>query len=131
VLAPGEYRVIFCSAISEDEGDRPQFHFRLEAEYGRIGWADPRGRLIQMFNSAWSSFPSDTSISSDTAGQTWGVSTKPSPGQPNPPPARPLKLSATPKPEQQAVMLLPQFGGRWTTSPLDRMALPLIRNKKK
>ncbi|WP_397381397.1 protein kinase [Prosthecobacter sp.] len=131
VLAPGEYRVIFCSAISEDEADRPQFHFRLEAEYGRIGWADPRGRLIQMFNSAWSSFPSDTSISSDTAGQTWGVSTKPSPGQPNPPPARPLKLSSSPKPERKAVMLLPQFGGRWTTSPLDRLALPLIRHKKK
>ncbi len=131
MLAPGEYRVIFCSAISEDEDDRPQIHFRLEAERGRIGWADPRGRVIQMFNSAWSNFPTNTSITSDPSGQTWGVSDKPSPGKPNPPPVRLLKLSVTPKPERQAVMLLPQFGGRWTTSPLDRMALPLIRNKKK
>lgn len=131
VLAPGEYRVIFCSAISEDDTSPLQFHFRLEAEHGRIGWADPRGRLIQMFSAAWNNFPTDTSITSDPGGQTWGVSTKPSPGQPNPPPARPLKLSSTPKPERLAVMLLPQFGGRWTTSPLDRMALPLIRHKKK
>ncbi|MBN8417797.1 MAG: protein kinase [Verrucomicrobia bacterium] len=131
VLAPGEYRVLFCSAISEDETDRPQIHFRLEAEQGRIGWADPQGRLIQMFNSSWSNFPSDTSITSDTSGQKWGVSVKPSPGQPNPPPARPLKLNATPKPERMAVMLLPQFGGRWSTSPMDRLALPLIRHKKK
>ncbi|MHB1082117.1 MAG: protein kinase domain-containing protein [Prosthecobacter sp.] len=131
VLAPGEYRVLFCSAISEDEADNPQFHFRLEAGHGRIGWADPRGRMIQMFSSAWINFPTDTSITSDPGGQTWGVSTKPSPGQPNPPPLRPLKLSSIPKPERQAVMLLPQFGGRWTTSPLDRLALPLIRHKKK
>lgn len=131
VLAPGEYRVIFCSAISEGEAGLPQFHFRLEAEHGRIGWADPRGRVIQMFSASWNNFPTDTSITSDPGGQTWGISTKPSPGQPNPPPARLLKLSATPKPERQAVMLLPQFGGRWTTSPLDRLALPLIRHKKK
>ena len=131
MLAPGEYRVIFCSAISEEEADRPQFHFRLEAEFGRIGWADPSGRLIQMFRSAWSNFPADTSITSDITGQTWGVSAKPSPGQPNPPPVRTLRLSANPKPERQAVMLLPQFGGRWTASPLDRTALPLIRHKKK
>lgn len=131
VLAPGEYRVLFCSAISEEETDRPQIHFRLEAEQGRIGWADPQGWVIQMFNSAWSHFPSDTSITSDASGQKWGVSAKPSPGLPNPPPARPLKLNATPKPERMAVILLPQFGGRWSASPLDRMALPLIRHKKK
>lgn len=131
VLAPGEYRVIFCSAISEDEAGLPQFHFRLEAEHGRIGWADPRGQVIQMFSAAWSNFPTDSSITSDPSGQTWGISSKPSPGQPNPPPARQLKLSATPKLEHQAVMLLPQFGSRWTTSPQDRLALPLIRHKKK
>jgi serine/threonine protein kinase len=130
MVAPGEYRVIFCSEISEDESTHPQIHFRLEAQRGRIGWADPRGRVIQMFNSSWNNFPADASITSEPNGQSWGVSAKPSPGQPNPPPVRPFKLSVTPKAERQAVMILPQFNGRWTASPLDRMALPLIRTQK-
>ncbi len=131
LLGPGEYRVIVCSEISEDEAAGPQFHFRLEAQRGRIGWADPRGRVIQMFNGNWNNFAADTSISSDPSGRHWGLSEQPSPGQPNSTPARPLKLDVTPKLERQAVMLLPQFGSRWAATPLDRMALPLIRHKKK
>ncbi|WP_395735970.1 protein kinase domain-containing protein [Prosthecobacter sp.] len=131
MLAPGEYRVIFCSEISEEEATLPQIHFRLEAQKGRIGWADPRGRVIQLFNSTWNDFPPDASITSDPAGNNWGLSSKPSPGQPNLPTVRPFKLSVTPRPERQAIMVLPQFDGRWASSPLDRMALPLIRAKKR
>lgn len=131
VLAPGEYRVILCSEFSEDEAGRPQIHFRLEAQRGRIGWADPRGRVIQMFHSSWNNFLPDSSITSDPTGQTWGVSAKPSPGQANPPPVREFKLTVNPTLERQAVMLLPQFQSRWATTPLDRMALPLLRRRKK
>ncbi|MBB5032392.1 protein kinase domain-containing protein [Prosthecobacter vanneervenii] len=132
MLAPGEYRVIYCSAISEDEENTPQFHFRLEAQRGRIAWADPRGRIIQSFNTAWNNFPANASITSDPAGNNWGISPQPSPGKPNPPPVRPLAIDVTPHPpERQAVMLLPQFNSRWCTAPLDRNALPLIRHRKK
>lgn len=132
MLAPGEYRVIFCSAISEDEAESPQFHFRLEAQRGRIAWADPRGRIIQSFSSAWNNFPPNASITSDPDGKNWGISPHPTPGKPNPPPVRPLAIDVTPRPpERQAVMLLPQFNSRWCTAPLDRNALPLIRHRKK
>lgn len=132
MLAPGEYRVIYCSAISEDEDESPQFHFRLEAQRGRIAWADPRGRVFQFFNTAWNNFPANASIISDPAGKSWGTSPHPTPGKANPPPVRALAIDITPRPpERQAVMLLPQFNSRWCTAPQDRTALPLIRRRKK
>lgn len=130
IIGPGEYRVITCYDIKDDTG--LHFNFQLEAQGGRIEWADPRGIVVQSFDRSWSSFPPDASVVSDAEGMKWSWSSSPTPGAPNVATGRVLELSAMPKPaEPMAIFMLPEFDGRWSMEQPKRMGLPLVRKKGK
>lgn len=129
IIGPGEYRVITCYEL-KDETDL-HFNFQLEAQGGRIEWADARGNLVQAFDRSWNTFRPDTSVVSDATGMKWSTSIEPTPGAPNMF-GNELRLSAVPPPaEAMAIFLLPEYGGRWCMEPPRRAALPLLRRKAK
>ncbi|MGV3660955.1 MAG: protein kinase domain-containing protein [Prosthecobacter sp.] len=130
MLGPGEYRVLKCYDLEDKSG--PHFDFQLEAQNGRIVWADPRGNVIQSFDRNWSEFPLDASIMSDTSGMKWRWSGRPTPGAPNVPGGRVLELSVAPVVKDPlAIYMLPEFEGRWCMETPRRNALPLVRKKLK
>lgn len=129
MIGPGEYRVLTCYDLEDRSG--LHFNFQLEAEHGRIIWADPRGNVVQSFDRNWSDFPVDTSIIADASGMKWSWSGKPTPGEPNVPGGRELELSAAPVlRDPLAIYMLPEFDGRWCMEMPRRNALPIVRKKK-
>lgn len=128
MIGPGEYRVLYCYDLEDESG--PHFDFQLEAQGGRILWADPRGNVIQSFDRSWGEFPQDASIIADPSGMKWSWSTKPTPGAPNAPGRRELKLSVAPMAKEALfVTMLPEFDGRWCMDMPRRNALPIVRKK--
>ena len=127
IIGPREYRVVTCS----DEPDISTLHltFYIETEKNRLVWTDPRGNIIQIFDRAWRDFPENFSLVSDPEGASWGWTSHPTPGAANPPAERPLSVSSVPPPQQEAIMLLPDFDGRWSTFHPARSCYPLIRTK--
>ncbi len=129
MIGPGEYRVVTCYDLEDDSG--LHFDFQLEAQHGRVLWADPRGNVIQSFDRNWGVFPLDESIISDPSGMRWSWSGKPTPGAPNAPGGRELELSVAPVAKDAlAIYMLPEFDGRWCMEMPRRNALPLVRKKK-
>ncbi|MBE2283518.1 MAG: protein kinase [Prosthecobacter sp.] len=128
MITPGEYRVIPCNVVREP--GRIQFGFSLDSQGGRFAWSDPRGRVIQAFDRAWREFPPDMSLISDTTGFSWGWTVNPTPGQPNPGSRQPLRVDPRPVPAPSAVLLLPEFEGRWAADMVNRRAVPLFRKVK-
>lgn len=130
ILGPGEYRVLTCYDLKDDTG--LHFNFQLEAQGGRIEWADPRGNLVQGFDRSWGTFPSDASVVSDAEGMKWSFSAKPTPGEANLPGERVLQMTAKPPAKQpMAIFMLPEFDGRWCMEHTKRHGLPLARKKGK
>lgn len=129
LIGPGEYRVVTCYDLEDVSG--PHFDFQLEAQNGRILWADPKGNVIQSFDRNWGVFPLDASIIADTSGMKWSWSSKPTPGAPNAPGVRELLLSVVPVTKDAlAIYMLPEFDGRWCMEVPRRNALPIVRKKK-
>lgn len=129
MIGPGEYRVVTCYDLEDVSG--PHFDFQLEAQHGRILWADPRGNVIQSFDRNWGVFPLDASITSDPSGLKWSWSSKPTPGAPNAPGRHELELSVVPEVKDPlAIYMLPEFDGRWCMELPRRNALPIVRKKK-
>jgi serine/threonine protein kinase len=129
-IGPGDYKVITCHEVADDSPIHVPF--QLEAQGGRIIWADPRGNIVQSFDRDWEPFKADTSLVSNPDGTRWGWTGQPTPGAPNPEPSRPFDVSVTP-PEAppRSILLLPRFEGRWTSDLQTRRALPLLRRTQR
>lgn len=129
MIGPGEYRVIICNAVRAGKG--PQFYFPLDSQGGRIIWMDPRGRMIQVFDRSWKDFRADISLIADASGMRWSWTEKPSPGAANGDSGTLLRVDCTPSARTaSAVIMLPEFGGRWAVDTQSRLALPLYRKIK-
>ncbi len=128
VIGPGEYRAITCGVVKPN--GYLHFNFSLDAEIGRISWSDPRGRVIQAFDRSWKGMPADVSLISDPTGMQWGWTRLATPGKPNSPPDRLIKVTSKPVPTAAAVLLLPEFEGRWAMDSISRRAVPLFRKKR-
>ncbi|MBK8041123.1 MAG: protein kinase [Verrucomicrobiaceae bacterium] len=127
-IGPGEYRTITCGVVKQK--GFLHFNFSLDAEFGRISWSDPRGRVIQAFDRSWKSMPADVALISDSTGMQWGWTRLATPGKPNSPPDRLIKVNTKPVPSAAAVLLLPEFEGRWAVDAISRRAVPLFRKKR-
>lgn len=129
-IQPGEYKVIYCNESAAYADGHLAFGFQLEAQTGRIRWSDPRGHIIQAMDSDWTQFPADNSLIYDAPSQSWSLSTKATPGQPNPPVEQSVAFQGSAKPASppQAILMLPDFDGRWCQDNLKRSAWSLARH---
>ncbi len=132
VIQPGEYRVVYCIDSETPQDGRLMFGFQLEAQVGRLRWCDPYGQVIQAIETDWEPFLSDGSLVSDAEGQNWAWSAKPTPGAANPPFEENQGFHSGPSTVStpQAVLLLPDFDGRWTIDVQRRTAWSLIRRAR-
>ncbi len=139
VIQPGEFRVIYCQDSGPHAGGKAAFGFQLEAQSGRIRWGDPRGNLVQNMESEWTRFPADASLIWNEELKTWGWSARATPGQPNaeitkvflPPPTTPAAAPSTSAQAARAILMLPDFDGRWTLDTQKRTAWCLVRHSVK
>ncbi|MEN3940307.1 protein kinase [Prosthecobacter sp. SYSU 5D2] len=131
LIQPGEYRVIFCLDDDPAVQEKLAFGFQLEAQTGRLRWSDPRGNGIQGIRQDWTRFPADASLIYDAATQTWSWSARPTPGAPNAAPAELFIEAPEPAQTPQAVLMLPDFDGRWSMDTQRRTAWTLLRHTPK
>lgn len=131
LIQPGEYRVIYCLNAHPDAQEKLAFGFQLDAKAGRLRWSDPRGYGIQSIRQDWTVFPADASLIYDGPNQTWSWSTRPTPGQPNAAPAGEFATAIDPPMPPQAILLLPDFDGRWSLDTQRRTAWTLLRHPEK
>lgn len=126
-LAPGSHAVIYCNSAARDESSKPAFPFSLEASLGALSWHDPRGNLIQQIFPGWKAFAADASLGCDDDGKNWGWRQSATPGTTNAPVTELLELHDDSQPTAMAVLMLPEFEGRWTKNPTRRAAWVLLR----
>lgn len=130
-IQPGEYRVIPCAEVDQEMLGTTAYGFQLEAQTGRIVWSDPQGNLIQDMPSGWTEFPADASLVYLPQTQTWAWGQKPTPGKENGPVKSGLEddEAARQKPANrtgQAILMLPEFEGRWSWDTQRRTAWSLV-----
>lgn len=131
LIRPGEYKVVYCIESEPVSSNALSYGFQLEAQLGRVRWCDPRGNIIQAMDEDWVRFPADGSLVSGPDGKGWGWAAVPTPGEANRPfeQAAPFQgsLANTPNSNPQAILLLPDFGGRWALDTQRRTAWTLVR----
>lgn len=132
-IQPGEYKIIYCNESDSYGGERLSFGFQLEAQTGRIRWSDPRGNIIQAMQTDWSSFPADGSLIYDPVSQSFSHAARATPGKANPPVEDGIAFESSAKPDTppMAILMLPDFDGRWTQDNLRRIAWSLARHGPK
>lgn len=113
IIAPGAYRLIYFGERRPEEG-AIAFSLNLEAQGAIIHWTDPRGQVVQAFNTPWPAFEADMSIGQSPLGDAWGVCEKPTPGQPNSKLVSSLEPPAAGEDGPRSILLLPEFDFRWT-----------------
>ena len=129
LIQPGEYRLIYCIHSDSENDEHLAFSFQLEAQTGRLNWADPQGHVVQSLERPWSKFPPDSSLIWDEESHSWSWSENPTPGQMNVGAKVEFsKEEKTPPPSSQSILMLPDFDGRWTLDTQRRTAWSLVRN---
>lgn len=129
-IQPGEYKIIYCNESESYPEGHLAFGFQLEAQSGRIRWSDPRGNIIQAMETDWNRFPTDGSLIYDPVSQSFSQAAKVTPGKLNPPVEESIAFESSAKPASppMAVLMLPDFDGRWAKDNLKRMAWSLARH---
>jgi len=130
LLKPGEYRLIYCMDSSQTVSGNLAFGFQLEAQTGRIHWADPRGQIVQDLTQNWADFPADESLIYDFTLKSWSWSKAPTPGQQNATAETLFSSPADPVSQAQSILMLPDFDGLWTLDTQRRTAWSLARHSK-
>ncbi|WP_166647217.1 protein kinase domain-containing protein [Prosthecobacter fusiformis] len=131
IIQPGEFKLIYCLEGEHESLDHLSFGFQLEAQTGRLRWSDPRGNGIQGLRQDWTAFPTDASLIYDVAKKTWSWSKTPTPGGPNAAPAELFASANEPDMPSQAILMLPDFEGRWSKDTKRRTAWSLVRHRRR
>lgn len=129
IILPGERRVILCSGNKLPETGYVWFGFSLEATAGGLQWCDPRGHIIQRFDTPWRGFPEDSALVMAADGQSWGWTSKPTPGTANSPIEDTFPAPTEGSPEKLGLLLHPAFAGRWSGNP-QRFPKPALLRRK-
>lgn len=133
LVQPGEFKVIYCIESEPQESGSLAFGFQLEAQGGRLRWSDPQGHILQAMESDWPVFPADGSLIYDMSGLKWGWASEPTPGKPNAPfdEQKTIKDGTQPSKNNQAILMLPDFEGRWSLDTQRRTAWSLVRHSSR
>lgn len=130
MIQPGERRVILCGSNKlPDTGGHARFSFSLEATAGGLYWCDPRGHVIQAFDTPWRSFPTDAAIILSDDGKSWGWTSRATPGGANSPIEDSFPAPAEGSPEKLGLVLHPAFSGRWCGNPQRYPKPALLRRR--
>lgn len=129
ILQPGERRVLVCSNHATDARGHMFIDFSLEATGARLQWCEPRGHMCQNFQAPWRSFPSDASIGLAPDKESWGWCEKATPGAENSAVLSHFPAPSSGSEDPQGLMILPDFGCRWSSSP-QQLAKPALLRRK-
>jgi len=129
ILQPGERRVLVCSNHATHALGHMFIDFSLEATGARLQWCEPRGHMCQNFQVPWQSFPSDASIGLAPDKGSWGWCEKATPGAANSAVVRYFAAPSSGSMDPQGLMILPDFGCRWSSSP-QQLAKPALLRRK-
>lgn len=125
VIGPESRRLVYFGVTDLDTQEL-SLPFNLDPKGAMFRWTDPRGKIVQIFNSPWPEFPPDVSIGCDESGGDWGVCEEPTPGQPNKKRISSIPPPANATPVNLGILMLPDAGGRWTMEFANRKAWVLL-----
>jgi serine/threonine protein kinase len=129
LIQPGERRIILCTANKLEANGYARFNFSLEATAGGLHWCDPRGHVIQRFDTPWRKFPEDTALVLAADGQSWGWTSKPTPGAANSQIEDTFPAPVEGSSDKIGLVLHPAFSGRWTGNPQRYPKPALLRRR--